>query len=213
MEMRLRDPQYLRLHPQVRKDSRLEPKAWSQFSTYRCLGYLYAPGCLLSVLPPWGASGFLAQQLGLKRQEMKLGPRNGQARWQAGPCGCTCRSQLGGNRLPGGPSPPPHCERSKSVTTQLLESLSRQRTLLTASQGYPRTEGPHHLISLTRGIGCITTIFFLARVMMWGVRMNWPKHYKVSRDSIRDSGQRWPQRTQPGRRTLTHSPAILGPGT
>lgn len=33
-----------------------------------------------------------------------------------------------------------------------------------------------HLISLTRGMGCITTIFFLARVMMWGVRMNWPKH-------------------------------------
>lgn len=33
-----------------------------------------------------------------------------------------------------------------------------------------------HLISLTRGSGCITTIFFLATVMMWGVRMNWPKH-------------------------------------
>lgn len=34
-----------------------------------CLDYLYAPGCLLSVLPPWGASGLLAQQLGLRRQE------------------------------------------------------------------------------------------------------------------------------------------------
>lgn len=36
-------------------------------------GYLDAPGCLLSVLPPWGALGFLAQQLGLKRQERRLG--------------------------------------------------------------------------------------------------------------------------------------------
>lgn len=35
---------------------------------------------------------------------------------------------------------------------------------------------PPYLISLTRGMGCMTTIFFLARVMMWGVRMNWPKH-------------------------------------
>lgn len=167
MEMRQRGPQYLRLHPQVRKDSRLEPRAWSQFSTSMCLGYLYAPGLSAKCAAPvGGASGFLAQQLGLKRQERKLGPRNGQARWQAGPCGCTCRSQLGGSRLPGGPSPPPHCERSKSITTQLLESPSRQRTLPTASQGYPRAEGPHHLISLTRGIGCITTIFFLARVMM-----------------------------------------------
>lgn len=33
-----------------------------------------------------------------------------------------------------------------------------------------------HLISLTLGSGCITTIFFLATVMMWGVKMNWPKH-------------------------------------
>lgn len=34
------------------------------------------------------------------------------------------------------------------------------------------------LISLTLGIGCITTIFFLATVIMWGVRMNWPKHWE-----------------------------------
>lgn len=38
-----------------------------------------------------------------------------------------------------------------------------------------------HLISLTRGSGCITTIFFLATVMMWGVRMNWPKHCRRTR--------------------------------
>lgn len=37
--------------------------------THICLGYLDAPGCLLSVLPPWGALGFLAQQLGLKRDQ------------------------------------------------------------------------------------------------------------------------------------------------
>lgn len=45
--------------------------------------------------------------------------------------------------------------------------------------GVSSTVTSYHLISLTRGIGCITTIFFLARVMMWGVRMNWPKHYET----------------------------------
>lgn len=54
MEMRQRGPQYLRLHPQVRKDSRLEPKAWSQFSTSMCLGYLYAPGLSAKFAAPVG---------------------------------------------------------------------------------------------------------------------------------------------------------------
>lgn len=50
---------------------------------------------------------------------------------------------------------------------------------------------PCHLISLTRGIGCITTIFFLARVMMWGVRMNWPKHCEAERGPVSTAGQGW----------------------
>lgn len=122
--MRQRGSQDLRLYPKVRKFPSLEPRARSQF-VRMCLGCLNAPGCLLSVLPPWGASGLPAWQLGLKRRERRLGPKNGLARWQAEPCGCTCRSQLGGNRLLWDPSPPPRCQRSKSVTTQLLESRFR----------------------------------------------------------------------------------------
>lgn len=34
-----------------------------------------------------------------------------------------------------------------------------------------------HLISLTLGSGCMTTIFLLAPVIMWGVKINFPKHY------------------------------------
>lgn len=34
-----------------------------------------------------------------------------------------------------------------------------------------------NLISLTLGSGCMTTIFLLAPVIMWGVKINFPKHY------------------------------------
>lgn len=72
---------------------------------------------------------------------------------------------------------------------QLTDGLLRTRAPPTANPRQSLVLMPHHLISLTRGIGCITTIFFLARVMMWGVRMNWPKHCKADGVPVSTSGQ------------------------
>lgn len=97
----------------------------------------------------------------------RAGPSSAPAQWPAGPCGCTCRSRPAGSRRRGGLSPPPRCGARQSVRA----GGGMQRSI---TQPAPN---PPHLISLTRGMGCITTIFFLALVMLCGVRTNCPKHW------------------------------------
>lgn len=58
---------------------------------------------------PVGGTGFHAQELGLQGEAEESGPRSDPARWLTKPCVCTCHSRPGGSRLPGDPSPPPHC--------------------------------------------------------------------------------------------------------
>lgn len=71
-----------------------------------------------------------------------------------------------------------------SVSTSTLKDEKEEQKIRISKLNYSNYECLYlpsaecHLISLTLGRGCITTIFFLATVMMWGVRMNWPKHWQ-----------------------------------
>lgn len=146
-----------------------------------CVGARELGGCPRAS-PKWaapvGGTGIEPSSWAWGEEPEEPGPRNGPAQWLTEPCVYTCRSRPGGSRLLGGLSPPPRYKRKKMVTQWPTKVCPRLSVLPQPAPGVSSVLKPCHLISLTRGIGCITTIFFLARVMMWGVRMNWPKHCK-----------------------------------